>query len=85
MYHAADGWKCFVQLQMGWCVRRGFQVAFNHVAFQVYNYHVFEAFHYLVIDPTGFDHHKAFFAIDGANVAPGENHQSMFYQVDVWL
>ena len=83
MNNAAQRRECLIQQAVGWGIRRGFFLAFNHFAgLQADHHHIFGA-HYAVVDAGGFNYQHPPFTVDGADVAPGEGNQIVLRQGQV--
>ena len=84
VHHAADMGESLVQDHVGGRVGGGVQFSLHHFSVQVHYHHVF-GLHVIVGHAAGLNHHQAALSVYGAYVAPGEQHQAVFYQVQVGL
>ena len=83
MDDAADVREAAVELQMGRGVGGGFFVAFDGFAARQFDDDHVGGGHDVVFDAGGFDDNQAAFAVDAADVAPGEGDEAVARQVKV--
>ena len=64
-------------------VRRRIKIAFHHFARVQVNHHHVRRLHVVVWYTRRLDYHETFLAVDARDVAPGENHEIVFHEVEV--
>ena len=85
VHNALDVRKRLIQNKMRRGVTRRIEVAFDNLAcLQIDNNHI-RSLHCVVIDARRFDDNQPFFAVDARDVAPRENHKSLFHKVEIGL
>ena len=83
MHNPADGREGLIQQAMSGRIGGGLFIAFNHFTrFDADHHHIFCG-HYRVIHAGRLDHEHPFFPVNGADVAPGQGYEVMFWQRQV--
>ena len=83
MHNAADGRKCLIQQAMGGGIGGGFFLPFHHFTGCNADHNHIVNGHHRIIHAGRLDDEHPFFAVNGADVAPGQGHQIMFRQRQV--
>ena len=83
MHNPTDGREGLIQQAVSGRIGGGLFIAFNHFTrFDADHHHIFRG-HHRVIHARRLDHEHAFFPVNGADVAPSQGHQVMFWQRQV--
>ena len=72
----------FVEFDMRRGVRRGPVMPLDHLPSEIDNYHIFCG-KFLVGHPARFDHDQSGFPVNGGNISPRKQHQTVFYQIEI--
>ena len=82
MHDTADLRERLVQLQMSCSVGRGIQIPFHLITVQIHDYHHLRC-QLVIIHTTGFDHEQSTLSVNGADISPGESHQTIPGQIHI--
>ena len=69
---------------MGGGIRGGAIQPFHHVALKIHDNHIVRL-HGLIGDAAGLDRHQPALPVNGADIAPGEGHQTVARQIHIGL